>query len=64
MNSPLFSKFDANVAIEEIAPDFIPSHNDLIDSLPVDILEESYHETEADRLFAFASSLVKSSFAS
>lgn len=43
MNSPLFSKFDTAIAIEEIAPDFIPSHNDLIDSLPLDVLEASYH---------------------
>lgn len=42
MNSATLSKFDVKPACEESAPDFVPSHNDLIDSLPEEILEESY----------------------
>lgn len=38
------SKFDTQAHCEEIAPEFVPSHNDLIDSLPPEILEASYRK--------------------
>jgi hypothetical protein len=50
------SKFDMQAQCEETA-DFIPSQNDLIDSLPPEILEASYLRTPADNLFAFGREL-------
>jgi hypothetical protein len=58
MDANTFSKFDSQIACDEIAPDFIPSHNDLVDSLPVEVLEASYRETYTDRLFSFGASLI------
>lgn len=59
MNSATFSKFDSEPACEESAPDFVPSHNDLIDSLPQDVLESSYRQPVdiAANLFNFGVAL-------
>ncbi len=55
----MHSKFDCEIAREEIA-DFIPSHNDMVDALPPEILEASYRPSFADSLFAFGRSLITS----
>lgn len=51
--TPKPSKFDVKPACEEIAPEFVPTHNDLVDSVPPEMLEASYRKTEGEKLFGF-----------
>lgn len=52
-----FSKFDIEPGCEEIAPDFVPSHNDRVDALPEEQLAELYRTNFAADLFALADSV-------